>query len=75
MGNICINEEVRYTALHHAVIANNMDAAISLIWRGCTIYDKDSSGETVIDYCNRNGSEEMKKLLRMYDFRGNKRYS
>lgn len=28
MGNICINEEVRYTALHHAVIANNMDAAV-----------------------------------------------
>jgi ankyrin repeat protein len=69
MGNICINEEVRYTALHHAVIANNMDAAISLIWRGCSIYDKDSSGETVIDYCNRNGSEEMKQMLSYYDTR------
>jgi ankyrin repeat protein len=69
MGNYCIKEEVKYTALHHAVICNNVDAATSLLWRGSSIYDKDSNGVTVIDLCNRIGSEEMKQMLSYYDTR------
>lgn len=74
MGNICINEEVKYTALHHAVICNNVDAAVSLMWRGCTIYDKDSRGESVIELCNRIGTDEMKDTLKRYDYDYNRVY-
>lgn len=65
------DEGVRFTPLHHAVKMNNVDAAVSLIWRGCTLYDKDSKGETVIDYCNRKGSDEMKRTLLNFHFRTN----
>jgi ankyrin repeat protein len=69
MGNFCIKEEIKYTPLHFAVKTNNVDAARCLIWRGCSIYDKDSSGESVIELCNREGSEEMKNFLLLFDER------
>jgi ankyrin repeat protein len=69
MGNYFCKEEVKYTALHHAVICNNVDAAVSLMWRGCSIYDKDSSGETVMELCDKIGSDEMKNILQLYDER------
>jgi ankyrin repeat protein len=69
MGNFCSKEEIKYTPLHYAVKTNNLDAATTLLWRGNSIYDKDSSGESVIELCTREGSEEMKNLLLLYDER------
>ncbi len=58
-----INKNVKYTALHHAVKTNNIDEARHLLWTGCTVYDKDSNGESVYKLCKREGSREMKNIL------------
>ena len=48
MGNYFSKEEdIKYTPLHHCVICDNVDAAGSLRWKGYTVHDKDSRGETV----------------------------
>ena len=64
MGNYFSKEEdIKYTPLHHCVICDNVDAAGSLRWKGYTVHDKDSRGETVYELCKRLGSEDMKKML------------
>ncbi len=69
MGSLFSKDEnVKYTPLHHAVKIDNVDAAISLLWRGCSVKDKDSNGETVYELCEREGSAEMKKTLALYKF-------
>jgi ankyrin repeat protein len=63
MGS-CITLEVKRTPLHHAVIYNNIKAASRLIEMGqMKIYERDSNGETAVDFCRRIGSPEMKKIF------------
>lgn len=69
MGSLFSKDDhIKYTPLHYAVKMDNVDAAISLLWRGCSIKDKDSNGETVYELCEREGSEKMKKTLAQYKF-------
>jgi ankyrin repeat protein len=69
MGSLFSKDDnVKYTPLHYAVKMDNVDAAIALLLRGCSIKDKDSNGETVYELCEREGSEKMKKTLALYKF-------
>ena len=62
MGN-CIPNDVKYTPLHYAIMEDKVDSASTLIWKGETIYERDSNGERAVDMCKRIGSNEMKMLF------------